>query len=859
MNMNKLITILSVIIFSAIINSATLVIHSTPHKHISRDRGPVSDCDIALVLSGGGARGFAQIGVLNILDSIGISPDIVIGTSIGSIIGGLYSAGYSPQELESLAMNIDWENLFSDASERTSIFLTQREIAENYFLTIRFQAGKPFIPSGYISAQRLLDILTELTNPATILFGKDFDKLKIPFRSVATDIRNGEVVLIDEGNLAEAMRASVGVPLIFTPFPYGSLLCVDGGLKMPVPVEIATDMNCKTIIAVNTTADFIEPARLNNAADVAEQATTIMQQDIIRWEKEISDVWIEPNLNGRRSTDFDNIDELIEIGKQSARKLLPQLLGSMNQHKTDDSNFYVDSFVIDIPQSMGIALSPGEYNYSLLKQITDRIIEQGYITESGCSVYLANEKTIAHIWANSGSQFQCMKVIHNDSNNRILQNLNIDCIIEDVKNYTRCYEIMDSLIDRIRHIGYSVAQLDSSFVQNDTFYAVLDFGKISAIKFEGNTRTRRWVLESNLAIDENDVFYMDKVGESINSLYSTNLFHWVSFALQKNSDSLILRFKVSEKPNYALRFGIRYDNINDAEIALGIFDDNFLGTAFRIGAEGFGGRRRQNAIISFNADRIWKTLITSSISAKYQREKFDHWTDFEIVRSDWVEQVGAMLTLGAQLKKFGTLSAELETRNISITPDRIEDTVQHYTVHKLKFRMRLDTYDKRQFPTTGEFTSLMFETSQDILGGETSFTKYFGRVGMYRTLAWFTIFGWGAGGYIAGTPPFFEQFDISSNQEFLGFRGDEMRADQLLSAGIRFRINLRKRLKRSYIITGVDMGNLFTKDQPPEKTKTIWSAGVGIGIETPIGPFKTMWGISNLNTQFVSLKFGYDF
>ncbi len=814
-------------------------------------------CKIALVLSGGGARGFAQIGVLEILDSIGIEPDIVIGTSIGSVIGGLYCTGYSPSKLESLAVSMSWDDLFSDASRRTSLFLTQRESSENYFLTLRFMAGKPFLPSGYISAQRLLDVLTQLTAPAMILYGKNFDNFQIPFRSVATDIRDGSAVVISEGNLSEAMRASISVPLIFTPFPFESLLCVDGGLKMPVPVEVAKMEKCTKIIAVNTTAEFIPQNQLKNATDIGEQATTIMQSDIIEKEKSQSDVWLEPQLHGWRSTDFSNIEKLIAIGRESARKSIPQILKILDSAEDIEENVRVDSVVINLPRSPSLDLpKPNIYSMDSLQKIADALKKDVFLENVVCSLSLS-DTNILYISADRAHKFSTIEI---DGDTVLLEDADIEPRVKIDCDYESALYVLDSLLNKIHEGGYIIAKWDTIFSSKDTVYAFLDGGRIKKIRFSGNKLTRDWVLESHIKIDVGDFFRIDKIKQSIESIYSTGLFNWVSFDIAESGNNCdVLTFKVSEKPNIALRFGLRYDNINDAEVGIGIFDDNFLGTALRPSVAGFGGRRRQSVDISLDADKIWKTAATAKISARYRREKYDHFTDFEIVRSDWVEYVSGKIAFGMQLRKFGAFLGEIESRKIGITPDRREDTVQHYTVHKLRLKLTVDTYDKRQFPTSGNFTSLTFETSQDILGGQTSFTKYFGHLAKYHTIGWLTIHGWGVVGYLAGTPPFFERFTLASGERYFGFRGDEMLGDEILSTGIEFRINFRKRLKRSYLIAGIDMENLFVKDQPAEKAKTIWGVGTGIGIETPLGPINAIWGISNLNTQFVSLKFGYDF
>ena len=853
-----LVTLSILIIFSMLCAESYVVrVKSFPQGNFAANTRGDGACGMALVLSGGGSRGFSQVGVLEILDSLGIVPDLVVGTSIGSVIGGLYCAGYSTQQLESLMVSLNWNDFFTDASRRTSIFLTQRESAANYFITLRFQAWKPYIPSGYLTAQRLLDLLGELTAPAMVIYGKNFDALEIPFRSVATDLRTGNVVVIDKGNLGEAMRSSVSVPLIFTPFPLGSLLCVDGGLKMPVPVEVAKQLGCAGIIAVNTTADFIASDELNDPASIGEQATTIMQQDIIANEREIADIWLEPISDDRRSTDFENIDILIECGRNAAREAIPQLLEIAGAQDESSRMFMLDSIEWHLPDEEKFDIPDKRiFSTNELHKIAEEIVSKGFLSEVYCSVS-TGFLTVLHIGGKKSPVFSRLQIAGAAD---VLERIGLQDTYSGFQAYSEVYHTLDSLLEAIRANGYIIAGWDSMYVQNDTFHAVLNAGRIDEIKFSGNDITRQWVIESHLDIDEGELFRRNNIQRSIESLYSTNLFHWANYDLYRDeNDRIILTVKVSEKPNIAARLGLRYDNLYDAEAAAGIFDDNFFGTGLRTGLEGNAGRRRQNIDISVNADRIWKTFVTSNISVDYKREKFDFFSDFDITHSDWVEEYGAILGLGFQMRKFGIIMSEIESRQFNIKTENPNEPVRRYTANKLRFRLTVDTYNKRQFPTGGSYSLLLFETSQDILGGETSFTKYFGHLGFYRTFSFLTLHGWGAIGHIAGNPPFFEFFQIGECEPFYGFRGDELLGDEIINAGFKFRVNLRKRFKRSYLFAGATMGNIFFRDITPEEVKTIWGSGIGIGVETPLGPFKLAWGYSSRETQHISIKFGFNF
>ncbi len=805
-------------------------------------------CDVVLVLSGGGARGLAQIGVLQVLDSAGVEPDIVVGTSMGAVVGGLYAAGFSPAKLESLAKNIDWAPFFTDVSRRTSLFLTQRESSEQYFLTLRFAGWKPYLPQGYLSAQHLLDFLSELTAPASILAEGDFDKLPRRFRSVVTDIASGEVVVLSRGNLGEAIRASVGVPLLFLPFPVESIVAVDGGLKMPVPVEVARSLGCRTIIAVNTTASLLPREKLSDPAAVAEQATTIMQQDVIAKERALADIWIEPALGPKRSTDFSDVDALISAGRRAALRVLDSL-----KHKTAlAQTLHIDSVEVEGACAWDeMPIGKGEISSGKLRSQLEELARGSWAREISCSLSSSSPRVL-RITCTPAPEVKFLRVDGMPGGNKLLRT--------DSPTFGQVCALVDSFVQLLRQRGFAIARLESAVVVGETLVAQIDPGRIASVRTSGNDLTRRWVIECRLGIGEGEIFDLGKVKSGIDALYSSGLFNWVNYDLAPSDSGVVLTVKVSEKPRFAVRVGARYDRISKAEVALGIFDENLFGTALRLAVEGWAGERRQNANISLGADRIWKTLFTGSISAGYRRYRFDEFENFEITGGYWIEHYGAAFALGHQLKRFGTLWGELATRRIRTSPVAEESgPIKHYTMHKLRVSSLVDTYDKRQFPTSGSYYHLSFEMSQDILGGQTSFSKFFAHLGAYHTFGFLTVHPWVLGGHISGTPPFFERFCIGTGERFWGLRGDELVGDDIINAGANVRINLRKRLKRLYILLGASMGNLWAKDLPPEVAKTVWGAGAGIGLETPLGPLKLTWGLTNMKTNYLFFSWGFDF
>ncbi|MBQ2332626.1 MAG: patatin-like phospholipase family protein [Prevotella sp.] len=258
---------------------------------------------VGLVLGGGGAKGAAEIGVLKYIEEAGVHIDYIVGTSIGSIIGGLYSVGYRSQQLDSLFVNTDWENIFSESIAGT---------------------------------QQISNVFSDLLNlPDSV----DFNSLPIPYRCVATDIINTEEVILQRGNLARAMRASMSIPGAFKPVKWEGKLLVDGGMLNNLPVDIAKKMGADIIIAI----DLAQRKHENRDFSLKEEYGIggVLDWLISRpdWKKhnenrQMADIYINPNLKDYDATSFsrDDIRQMILIGEEAGKKALKELRKLATSH-----------------------------------------------------------------------------------------------------------------------------------------------------------------------------------------------------------------------------------------------------------------------------------------------------------------------------------------------------------------------------------------------------------------------------------------------------------------------------------------------------------------------------------------------
>ncbi len=284
---------------------------------------------IGLVLGGGGARGAAHIGVLKELERLRIPIDAIAGTSMGAIVGGLYATGINAEELEQLVSSLDWSAALSDKSAREDLSFRrkqdEREFPINFELGIR--GGDLLLPKGVIQGQKLDLLLRELTLHASQI--TDFDDLPIRFRAIASDIAAGEAVVIDSGDLAMAIRASMSVPGVFAPVRLEGRLLVDGGLIGNLPIDVMKKMGVDIIIAVDVEFPLYKSEQLESAVTISEQMLTILiRKETLRQidTLAVQDILIRPELGVYASTNFGDIADAVEPGRQAVLERVADLV-----------------------------------------------------------------------------------------------------------------------------------------------------------------------------------------------------------------------------------------------------------------------------------------------------------------------------------------------------------------------------------------------------------------------------------------------------------------------------------------------------------------------------------------------------
>ena len=275
---------------------------------------------VGLVLSGGGAKGMAHIGAIKIIEETGIPIDYVVGTSMGSIIGGLYSIGYTPEQMDSMVRKQDWGFLLSDQILRKDMNMQEREADEKYVISVPFnKSAIQDLTGGLIKGQNISNLFSELT--LGYHDSLDFNKLPIPFACVSENIVKGEEYVFHDGVLSTAMRASMAIPGVFTPVRLDSMVLVDGGVVNNYPVNVAKQMGADVIIGVDVQSELRPANELENAGAILSQLIDLMGQDNYLKNLKETDVLIKVNVKGYSAASFTKnaVDSLIHRGIVAAK------------------------------------------------------------------------------------------------------------------------------------------------------------------------------------------------------------------------------------------------------------------------------------------------------------------------------------------------------------------------------------------------------------------------------------------------------------------------------------------------------------------------------------------------------------
>lgn len=782
---------------------------------------------LSLVLSGGGARGFAHIGVLEILDSAHIPIDLIVGTSMGAILGGLYAAGYSPKELAKMAEGTNWIDVFNlaDDSHRPERSFGKKDEKVS-LLSMRFNGFfRPVLPQAISSGQRLTMLLNSLVINAPYGTSEDFLRdLRVPFIALATDIVSGTRRLITHGDLTAAIRASATVPLRFYPLVYDSALLVDGGLLSNVPVDVAKDSaGSDIVIASNTTAELRNRSEIASPWDVADQVITLMMRKENVAQMKRADLVMTPDLEHGTPDDFQKIALYIEVGREAARKALPQLHEILS-HSTNTT-----------PNS-------------------DPADEQ---------VLLRNVKDI-RLYANSVINTDSLVGIYKSVNDNVLTHSSFKSHIEI------------PLLAFMRSQGYSLARIDSVRINPELSRVelFLDEGRIGAIKVKGLHSVQKELVMREFTLSSGDVF-RSSVGErGLQNLTATGYFSFASLELLHSpqwkgtqfimsADTTIpplgdrpvsslatsIQITVAERATNILRLAALADNEFGAQFSIQFANENLFGYGTEFSLTGGLGPLSRYAVAQISTPQLFlsfttfnfelyagfKDISVYSLTPNIPRGKIIV-TVADVLRE--ARDIGGRLRLGGEVGRLALLTGELRferQRSYSLRTNEITDPSA--ILSAVKGELTIDSRDDAVYPHSGTLFQANYEIGTGLLGGSKRYTKIYAvfapTLPVSRLHTFLPRVAIGIGDR---TVPRMEQFTLGGIESFYGMNAYALRGKQMVQGSITYQVAIPDVLFfPTFVSFRYDLGAMWTEPESIKFEDFVHGVGAQVGFKTPIG------------------------
>ena len=627
------------------------------------------------MLSGGGGRGFSHIGVLRALEAEGIPLYCIVGTSMGAVVGGLYASGYTPDEIDSLLGRYSWDDLFQDRPDRRLMYTGRKDVSDRHLVEIRLQGLRPQWARSLSTGQRVSQALAEMVWRAPIQCFGDFDRLRVRFRAVATNLETGARTDLGGGDLAEAMRASMSVPILFQPVRLDGAQLIDGGISSNIPVETARNLGADLIIAVDTTSPLRREDDLHEAWEMADQVVAIMQAEVNQRSLRQADLVIRPGLSPGQMNELDQRAAQEEAGALALRAETDHLRRLMKRSPTP-------------PPSTSDSLR-------------DRLIQPWE------SAAWLDVKAI---------QVAGLEPLRQTLSVRNWQAVGVDSMLADLErdlpvDHSRANATLEEVVVRLRRAGFTLCNLDTMQVLDDTLRVTLDPGRLDEVRVDGLTHLRPSVLLKEFRPRRGEVFDVPRADRSIRRLHATGLYDQIYLRLAREGRRNVAVLHASEKSFPALRVGLRYGTAREGEGFVQALWENLLERSLRGDLYWLAGARRQEQRASLESDRIWRTWLTTRLTVFRQTGQF--WLEGRSsphpdgrrvqVRRD---MQSLQLRLGQQIQGLGSvfLSGALEWDEEDAAGAHAQRQLVRLGVLSL-----VDSRDRLGLPRRGEHHRVSFE------------------------------------------------------------------------------------------------------------------------------------------------------
>ncbi len=816
---------------------------------------------VAVVLSGGGSRGLAQLGVLRAFEEKGIPIDIIIGTSMGSIVGGLYSAGYSLDQMDSIVLNTSWDDFFS-ASEtsRRELFIDQKITEDRALFDFRLDGFSIVLPTSLNTGQKVSNFLSLLAINAPIHVKNNFDELLYSFKAISTDLISGKPVILQKGSLSRAMRASSSVTFLLAPVKEDSLLLVDGGLVANVPVGKAKELGADYVIAVSTTSPLNNVEELKLPWNIADQIVSIPMKLLEKEQLEQADGVVIPEIGAIKNTDFSSISNLIEEGYKAGLKAADSIKaeidllykksickeeGELKNLTPYNTNSELENKIVEDLNHIK-SLNKSDVCFEILK-----IFNEGDYKNITCDIIGEADKSRLKVDYETNPKIEEIKIEGNTIFSDSLLLSFFERAINSPYNSQKLLNSFLKLLTLYRDAGFSLASIDNHFFDEDknTLTIFISEGLISEINFSGNIITNDDVISRELPLEEQEIFTISKLEEGLANLRATNLFNELEVTVSANGVDNKIDLRVVEKTPTLFRFGLRIDNENLTQILLDLRDENLAGTGTEVGGIFLGGLRNRAFILEHKANRIFDTYLTYKFRLFYEFMDINVYrddstgTDTRFSRSKTGEyrqiDAGASLGVGTQIEKVANLILEGKYQRAEVK-NKYDYTSETYNqiIASLRLSLSIDSQDKYPFSNHGFLINTYYESAQKVFGGELGYTKFameytsFFKLDEIQNISPRFIIGFGD-----HTLPLDKQFSLGGQNSFFGYRENEFRGRQVFISSLQYRIFLPiDFFFDTYFKIRYDLGSIWAEQEQIRFKDLKHGIGASISFNTPIGP-----------------------
>ncbi|MBS1260874.1 MAG: putative NTE family protein [Calditrichaeota bacterium] len=758
---------------------------------------------VALALSGGGARGLAHIGVFQGIAEHGLPVDLVVGSSMGGVIAGLYSVGFTPDELAGIARSLDWGALFTDAPSRRNLFLAQKETANRDLLTLRFRRGRPYIPNALVTGQTLfLETFRLLHEGPYAPVGDSFNGGRTRVGLVATDIVSGEKVYLAGGDLAIALRAAMAVPILFRPYREDGMLLVDGGATENIPVRAARDHGADVVIAVDCASPTADPDP-DMPWEILNQVTTLMTAPNDSLSRALADVVIKPDLSAYGNTEFDAAEQIIAAGRAMFASLRDSI-AALAPPPEPAPDLIVDLSAVDVitdaPRKLArrlpsLSLTPGPHS---TRDINARLTR--YLRE-------------------------------------------------------------------LRARGYGFATVRADVNDGGELRVHVNLGVLGELSASGVSEREAAVQLRELHLEIGRVLKTEDALDALKEIHATQRYTTVYCELDRLHDGRVsLHFLLEPAPpvrvslglGYSTDWGARYQATLVVEQPLPI-----IGEELRLRAK--YGEHRELYGVHLRADRLagsyagWRGSITYAATDVPR-----YYPSGNRERYAYLGKTTANATALFNLSTWGRLSAGVAGQWVE---DDIDPGKREYFYNAVELTGELDTEDRRPFPSSGTRLDVSYSSYISPLGSDRAFSvlDVNGRLTMplySRMIARVEA----RGGIAELTTPSTHRFAIGGLESFPALPPYRYLALRHVGANVTLRYDLISRLVAdAYILARYDaiaFGN--ERDWRPTRDDILRSISLAFALDTRLGPLEIWSAWAPPSTAYgyehrIAVNFGFRF